>query len=232
LAAQLRSLRQLVEDVKTGPLRLAAGAPNGAPTASPIPPVIARPRQTQNASLDVVLHVDGVGGFRVIDRPIVNIGPVSSSHPVDVPLMADATLPAITIARSEEDYFLHSAKPVLVNDKPTTSKLLTNGDRIGLGTRCRITFRRPSAASASAVLDLSGTRLPQGDVRHIILMDREMIIGPGASAHVRADDLENPVVLQRREGRLICKINGDSNELVPGAHVKLGPIGMVVAKEA
>ena len=228
----MRSLRQLVEDVKTGPLRLAAGAQPTAPQGSPLPPIIARPRQTQNPSLDVVLHVDGVGGFRVIDRPIVNIGPVSSSHPVDVPLMADATLPAITIARSEEDYFLHSTRPVLVNDKPTTSKLLAHGDRIGLGTRCRITFRRPSAASASAVLDLSGTRLPQGDIRHIILMDREMIIGPGASAHVRADDLETPVVLQRREGKLICKINGDSNELIPGNHVKLGPIGIVVAKEA
>jgi hypothetical protein len=232
VAGQVKALRQLVEDVKSGPLRLSAETPASAPRAAAAPIPIPAHRQKSSSSLDVILHVDGVGGFRVIDRPVVHIGPVSSSGPVDVGLMAEAMIPAITIARSEDDYFLHSAKPVLVNDQPTSSKLLAHGDRIGLGPRCRITFRRPSAASTSAVLDLSGTRLPQGDVRHIILMDREVIVGPGANAHVRSDDLEAPAVLQRQQGRLICKINGSSNELIPGNHVKLGPIGLVVAKEA
>jgi hypothetical protein len=239
VASQVKALRQLVEDVKTGPLRLVgeigtATTPDRVAriSPSPLPSPGGRGGKAGPSSVDVVLHVDGVGGFRVIDRPVVHIGPVSSSSPVDVGLMAEAMIPAITIARSEDDYFLHSARPVLVNDQPTSSKLLAHGDRIGLGPRCRITFRRPIAASASAVLDLSGTRLPQGDVRHVILMDREVIVGPGANAHVRADDLEAPAVLQRREGRLICKINGSSNELIPGNHVKLGPIGLVVAKEA
>jgi len=241
VAGQVKALRQLVEDVKSGPLRLASDVAVAQPArepqglgrgASPIPSPQASPGGRGGNALDVILHVDGVGGFRVIDRPVVHIGPISSSHPVDVALMAEAMLPSITIARSEEDYFLHAAKPVLVNDQPTTSKLLAHGDRIGLGPRCRITFRRPSAASASAVLDLSGTRLPQGDVRHVILMDREVIVGPGGNAHVRADDLESPAVLQRQQGRLVCKINGSSNELIPGNHVKLGPIGLVVAKEA
>ncbi|HEY8748244.1 MAG TPA: hypothetical protein VIM11_09740 [Tepidisphaeraceae bacterium] len=230
---QVRTLREATEELRTGPLRLAAV--DTVATLAParvLPPPLPRPQAKPMPATDVILHVDGAGGFRVIDRPIVTIGPVSSSRPVDVPLMADAMLPVITIARSEDDYFLHAVQPVLVNDKPTTSTLLSNGDRIGLGPRCRITFRRPSPASSSAVLDLSGTRLPQADVRHIILMDREMIVGPGAAAHVRSDELDAPAVIQRRDGRLICRNQGISTELTPGTHVKVGPIGLVVAKEA
>jgi hypothetical protein len=231
-ADQIRIVRQTTEELRTGPLRLAAVGkePMPAPTrAIPAPP---RPATKSSAAADVILHVDGSGGFRLIDRAIVSIGPVSSSRPVDVPLLADAMLPVITIARSEEDYFLHSSQQVLVNDKPTTSTLLSSGDRIGLGPRCRITFRRPSPASSSAVLDLSGTRLPQADVRHIVLMDREMIVGPGPTAHIRSDELDAPAVIQRREGQLVCRAQGKTTELSPGAHVKVGPIGLVVAKEA
>lgn len=236
-AEQVRAVRETTETLKTGPLRLAAGGGAATPPALPglrplTPPPLPRTPAKPATATDVILHVDGAGGFRVIDRPIVSIGPVSSSRPVDVPLMADALLPVITITRSEEDYFLHSAQPVLVNDKPATSKLLASGDRIGLGPRCRITFRRPSPASSTAVLDLSGTRLPQADVRHVVLMDREMIVGPGASAHVRADDLDAPAVIQRRDGRLVCRNQGNTSELTPGAHVQVGPIGLVVVKEA
>jgi len=231
-AEQIHTVRQATEELRIGPLRLAA-VTNGPTIPAPIRPVSPPPILTKSTpSSDVILHVDGAGGFRVVDRPIVSIGPVSSSRRVDVPLMADATLPTITIARSEEDYFLHSAQPVLVNDKPTTSTLLSSGDRIGLGPRCRITFRRPSPASSTAVLDLSGTRLPQADVRHIVLMDREMIVGPGAGAHIRSDELDAPAVIQRREGQLVCRVQGKTTALAPGAHVQVGPIGLVVAKEA
>jgi len=229
-----RTVRQATEELRTGPLRLAtltaAPVAHSPAPAHPIPQPPPLPRSS--SATDVILHVDGAGGFRVVDRPIVSIGPVSSSRRVDVPLLADATLPTITIARSEEDYFLHSAQPVLVNDKPTTSTLLSSGDRIGLGPRCRITFRRPSPASTSAVLDLSGTRLPQADVRHIVLMDREMIVGPGAAAHIRSDELDAPAVIQRRDGQLVCRAEGKTTPLTPGAHVQVGPIGLVVAKEA
>jgi hypothetical protein len=231
-AEQVRTARLATEELRTGPLRLSA-ITNGAPMPAPARPIAPPPLPAKSGgSTDVILHVDGAGGFRVVDRAIVSIGPVSSSRRVDVPLMADATLPIITIARSEEDYFLHSAQPVLVNDKPTTSTLLSSGDRIGLGPRCRITFRRPSPASTSAVLDLSGTRLPQADVRHIVLMDREMIVGPGTAAHIRSDELDAPAVIQRREGQLVCRVQGKTTPLTPGSHVQVGPIGLVVAKEA
>jgi hypothetical protein len=232
-ASQVRQVRDTIEQLRSGPLGLGGlpsdpaetvAFPSPAAARNPTPP--ARPR---SSNLDFVLQVDGAGGFRVIDRTAVTIGPISSSRPVDVPLMADATLPTITITRCDEDYFLQSSRPVLVNDQPITNKLLTHGDRIGLGPRVRITFRRPSVASTSAVLDLSGTRLPQGDVRHVILLDRELIVGPGAAAHIRADDMSSPAVVQRRDGKLICRAGTVATELEPGVHVTLGPIGLAVA---
>ena len=228
---QLRTIRQTSEELRTGPLGIGANHDHVAVPVLPVASIPVRERDGSASPINCILHVDGVGGFRVIDRSAITIGPVSSSRPVDLPLMADAGLPTITITRSDDDYFLQSARPVLVNDKPVTGKLLAHGDRIGLGPRCRITFRRPSPASSSAVLDLSGTRLPQGDVRHVILMDRELIVGPGASAHIRSDDLASPAVIHRRDGRLVCRADGSSTELAPGIHVSLGSVGLVVARE-
>ena len=84
--------------------------------------------------------------------------------------MIDASAPTITLSRSDEDYFLKADRPATVNEAPCTTRLLNSGDRIGLGTRCRLTFRRPSAASGTAVLDISGGRLPAAGIRQVILI--------------------------------------------------------------
>jgi hypothetical protein len=181
--------------------------------------------------LDVVLHVDGVGGFRVLAKPVISVGPAGGSRPPDVPLAADPALPTVTIARSDEDYFLHCRHHVLINEKRVVSKLLCHGDQIALSPRCRFAFRRPSPASASAVLDLSGTRLARGGVRQVILLDRELIVGAGPGVHIRCDQMPVPAVIQCRGGRLVYRLGGNATELTPGTHVVLGPIGIVVAKE-
>jgi len=116
-----------------------------------------------------------------------------------------------------------------------------NGDRIAIGPRCRITFRRPSPASATAILDLSGTRAARGDVRHVVLLDRELVVGPGPAAHVRCDDLQQPAVLQRRDGKVTCRAGepilldgrpaGNSADIPAGTHIAIGPVGLVIAKE-
>jgi len=231
VAQQVRQIREAAESIRTGPLGLGVSAPHAAAAHAPVAHVSPRPNASASSSIDCILHVDGVGGFRVIGRPVVSIGPVSSSHPVDLPLMIDASLPVISIMRSDDDYFLQCRRNVLVNDKSVAGKLLANGDRIALGPRCRITFRRPSPASNSAILDLSGTKLPQADVRHVILLDRELIVGPGSAVHIRADDLAAPAVVLRRDDALVCRANGTSTELAPGIHVPIGPIGLVVAKQ-
>jgi hypothetical protein len=121
--------------------------------------------------------------------------------------MTAAGSPTVTLSRSEEDYLLSAAAPVTLNERPTTGALLADGDRIGLGPRCRIHFRRPNAASTSAVLQVSGARLPWGSVREVILMGRELVIGPSSIAHVRTRDSAAQVVLHASDGRLLCRSN-------------------------
>jgi hypothetical protein len=149
-----------------------------------------------------IIHVDGVGSYLVLRDRTVTIGPVSSSRAPDLALMIDPGTPQTTIERIEDDYFLSSGSPVSVNGRATTRTLLGNGDKIALSPRVRLRFGLPHAASTSAVLDLAGTRLPSGDVRRVILFDKSLVIGPGPSAHIPADQLTEPVVLSVRDGRL------------------------------
>ena len=132
-----------------------------------------------------IIRVDGVGSFLVLRSPRVTIGPVSSSRMPDVGLVADPGLPVATIERLDDDYFVRAAQLVAVNDRSAVGdagRLLATGDRVALSPRCRLAFHLPSPASTSAVLELTGSRLPMADVRRVILMDRDLIIGPHAGA--------------------------------------------------
>lgn len=202
LSEQVREWGKLQTVIRTSPLSLLPQtlrhAPTKMPNASPAPLVPTPP--TQN----LVLHVDGVGSFQIITGSTISIGPRSSTRSMDLALMIDPAAPRITLSRSDGDYFLKSDQPATVNEVPVTSRLLNNGDRIGLGPRCRMTFRRPSPASGTALLDLAGGQLPAG-VRQVILMDREIIIGPGNGVHIRADQLASPTILTRDGDSLSCK---------------------------
>ena len=145
-------------------------------------------------------------------------------------VLTEAAAPTVTIVRSDEDYFLQSAVPVKVNDRAVTSKLLCDGDRIALGPRCRIGFSRPNAASASAVLEISGARLGRGDVRRVILMDREIVMGDASSAHVRTRELRGPAVLLAGRRGLTLRTEGRMSEVVLGEHVKVESLGLVVTQ--
>lgn len=152
-----------------------------------------------------VLQIDGVGSFFVFRENIITAGPISSSARPDLGLLAEPSLPVASIERTDEDYFLRSQKPVYVNDKQVTQKLLADGDRIGLSSRCRIKFYVPNAASTTAVLELDGARLPRPDVRQVILMDRDILIGPGFNNHIRTELVSDTVTLFMQNGKLGCK---------------------------
>ncbi len=163
-------------------------------------PVSSRPLPDKS-----IMHVDGAGSFLLLRGRKVHIGPAGGAALFDVALMADSSLPAVTIERREEDYFLESAVPVEVNGTPVTHRLLSGGERIALSPRCRLKFERPNAASTSAILSLSGTRLPDGDARQIVLFDKSIIIGPGSSAHIRAGRTAQPIVLYLRDQGLYAR---------------------------
>ena len=186
-----------------------------------------------------VIQLDGAGSSLVISGRRVTVGPISSMHRPDLGLLADANLPVISVERTDEgDYFLACQQPVEVNDRPVTGKLLADGDKIALSPRCRLRFRLPTPASTTAVLELSTARMPQADIRRVILMDRELVIGPGGAAHVRADDLPGRAVLQPGDGKLMCRTECeltrdrrpmDVAEGIPfDSPVRIGPLGMVI----
>jgi tetratricopeptide (TPR) repeat protein len=187
-----------------------------------------------------IMHIDGVGSFIVLRGRSITIGSSGSSYKPDLPLMLEAGIETARIERDESDYFLESDKTVFVNDTPVKHKLLADDDRIALSQRCRLKFTRPNPASASAVLQVQGTRLPGCDARQAILMDREIIFAPGSTAHVRADHLAKPVIFHTRDNRLFCRTDTevlvndrpmDRHLGIPlGANVKIGNVSLVVTK--
>jgi hypothetical protein len=187
-----------------------------------------------------VLQIDGIGSFYVLRDASITVGPVSSSARPTVGLMVDPNLPAVTIERSDDDYFIRSSSPVRVNDATTTDKLLVDSDRISLSPRCRMKFNIPNPASTTATLSLPGTRLGRADVRRIILMDRDILIGPNEGSHILAESLDETIALFTQNGRLLCrakdKILVDEKTVSPTAslpldrQVRIGQISMVLTE--
>lgn len=187
-----------------------------------------------------LLQVDGAGSFLVFTQPQVTLGAISSSKQPDIALLAEGTASVAKVERVEDDYFLRGSGPMAVNGRSCAGKMLASGDQIALSPRCRFTFRQPSAASTSAVLDLTGTRYPRADVRRVILLDRELVVGRGAGAHVRIDELPVRIVLQVRDGRLFAQtkepiwVGGQevvARTAIPvGLHVKAGGLSFVVTR--
>ena len=148
-----------------------------------------------------------------------------------VPWAIDAALPVLTISRSEGDYFLKAAAGVTVNGTPVTSRLLAHGDKISIGSRCRVVFLRPSAASSTAVLDLSDARPAAASMRNVVLMDREIVIGAGAGDHIRAMDLAEKAILQRRGSGLAVRCGAKTIDVSLDAPVNVGTLRLVVSRE-
>lgn len=259
--AELRQAGESVEAVRGGPLgilgfgqtTIAYAAPHAprTPAAGGFAPPLAvpvgfpvkhpAPPRVSPSVRRFLLHVDGAGSFVVLQGDRIDVGPVSASRPPDLALVTGAGATSFTITRSDEDYFVNAGVPLDINDRATSSKLLTNGDRIGVGPRCRIEFRRPNAASSSAILRVSGVRLPWGGVREAILMDREIVLGASSAAHVRVRECPGAVVLQAAQDGLLCRAEdeiaidgrpaGRTAKLPDGARVAIGSLSFVVCRE-
>ena len=226
LATAIGTVEKVAESVETlraGPLGLLAVNRDGAEERGCSedetavddkggPAIITRPRTGAARVGDVmpmrfVVQVDGVGSFMVLRQTSVTVGPISAAQNYDLALIAEPNLPAATIERTDEDYFVRAEHPISVNDNAVTDKLLIDGDLIVLSHRCRVRFRRPNAASTSALLSLNGTRVGRADVREVILLDREIVIAAAPSSHIRCDKLDETVVLFLQGGRLQCRSN-------------------------
>jgi hypothetical protein len=169
------------------------------------------------------LHVDGAGSFKVFTRPNITLGPISSSRAVDVPLAIEAAASAITISRMDDDYFLRGGS--------ATNRLLTSGEKISIGSRGRFTFRRPSAASSTAILDLGEARPAAANLRNVIMMDREIVIGPGSGDHIRSSDLNQSAILQRRGSSLVVRWAGQALDVSDNSPITLGTLHLAVTRD-
>ncbi|UCG58000.1 MAG: hypothetical protein JSU70_00560 [Phycisphaerales bacterium] len=211
------------------------------PDAKPDPPTCTKNAKTHSPlSEKLLLAIDGVGSFLVLRDARVTVGPVSSSARPTLGLIAQPDLPVITIERTDDDYFARANKTIYVNDAPITEKLLADGDRIALSNRCRLNFSIPNPASTTAVLDFSSARLGRADIRQVILMDRELLIGPAASDHIRAGLLDETVTLFARNGNLFSRgktrmsadgqIRDSRAPLAVGRRIRIGKISLVLTK--
>ncbi len=152
-----------------------------------------------------LIQVDGSGSALTSCEGMVTIGPISSKDRPQIGLIADPGVPTVTLQRVQDDYFLRCKRTVNVNGKPTNDRLLSDGDKIELSPRCRFRFRLPHAASTTAVIELTGARLVRGDIKRIVLMDRQMVLGAGPACHIRAEGADKPIILCIRDGRLVCQ---------------------------
>lgn len=182
-----------------------------------------------------MLHLDEAGSFLVIRSGSVRIGKQSSSDSVDVALQSQPGLPKLTIERSDDDYFLSSDQAIAIDGKQTTSTLLNDGSKVRLGRRGQLEFVVPNAASTSAAIDLQGIRMATGNVRRVILMDDELVVGPQKSAHVRSPALERSMVLHWRDGELRIRpmmraTDADSRVLVMNRPHHLDGLSLVVTE--
>lgn len=185
-----------------------------------------------------VVQVDGVGSFLVWRERRVTLGALSSTPAPDVAFLTDAQTPPLVIERIEDDYFLEL--PLAGGECGRRGSLLTNGQRITVTPRCRMTFRLPSAASGTAVLELNSARLGRADIRHVVLMDRELIIGAGADAHIRADEMTERAVLHVKDGQLCCQTKDEIRieeqpasrgcAIPMGRHIRVGTVTFVVTR--
>ena len=94
---------------------------------------------------------------------------------------------------------------ISVDDKMLTEKLLEDGDKIALSHRCRMKFNVPNAASNTATLLLSSAKMPRPDINHVILMDRDILVGPGIGNHIRSNGNNESLALFVRDGKMYCR---------------------------
>ncbi|MCP4455111.1 MAG: hypothetical protein GY809_26920, partial [Planctomycetes bacterium] len=207
--------QQALDELRTGPLSLIVFEPcePGPAPSDPMPtpvntPTLPKPVRAPDPRpvLDTfVLQIDGVGSFYVMPQNTVCVGPISSSKVPDLPLMTQPHIPSIQLMREEGDYLLRGSGSVQVNGVTVTQKCLMDGDRIQMSDKCRLKFNLPNAASTSATLVLSGTRMARPDINYCVLMDREILIGPGCNNHIRSDHLDHTLALMLNQGCLTVK---------------------------
>ena len=87
---------------------------------------------------------------------------------------------------------------------------------------------------------LSGARLGRPDIRHIILMGRDILVGPYTNNHVQTEHLEENVTFFVQNDRLLCRagqpVSVNERPMQPNTGltvdtpIQIGALSMVLTK--
>jgi len=175
-------------------------------TTEPIQAVCDRHFKRTAAKMRFILQIDGVGAYYVFGDTCVTLGPVSSSTRSDIELVTAPDARPRQIERIEDDYFFGAIQhPHSVNQ--SAKQLLQDGDLVELSKRCRFKFTVPNPASTTACLIPSSARFPRADISGVILMAREILIGPERNCHIQTGQVPEAITLFSQDGQMRCRAN-------------------------
>jgi hypothetical protein len=156
-----------------------------------------------------MLWVDAVGGFLVCLTDEVSLGQPARHATVDIPILADISSRHARIRRDGEGYLIEAIREVRLEGRRVEKMAsLADGNKIALGERVRLVFRRPHALSATARLDFDTPHRTDPSADAVLLMADSCILGPHPRSHVVCPDWPHEVVLYRHEEELYCRTSG------------------------
>jgi tetratricopeptide (TPR) repeat protein len=154
----------------------------------------------------VVAWIDSVGGFLICMGDEIVLGQPAPDGSVDVPILGDLSRRHAVIRRDREAYVLTPLHRTAVDGKAITEPtVLRDKAAITLGSGVQISFRKPHALSATAVLEITSHHRTEPAVDSIVLMSESCILGPAVHSHVRCRDWASDLVLFRRGEDLMCR---------------------------
>lgn len=151
-----------------------------------------------------ILQIDGIGAYYVFSGDRVTLGPVSASQRSDIELVTAPDVQTKQIERIDGDYFFGDANQA-VRVAPASNRLLADHDRIELSPRCRFKFALPNPASSTACLMPSSARFPRADINGVILMAREILIGPERNCHIQSGQVTEQAMLYLHDQQIRCR---------------------------
>lgn len=165
------------------------------------------------AAVKYLFQIDGIGAYIVVVSDCLTLGPISSSRRPDLGFVTNPDGSVKKIERIDGDYFLSDVQAGLQMNK-ANGKLLCEGDKIDISSRCRMKFTQPNPASGTACLSLASAKLPRSDIQSIILLDREMILGPSRNCHIQSGHIDENMTFFVRGGKLFYQ--GDQAVMCDG----------------
>lgn len=153
----------------------------------------------------LLLRIDGVGSYLLLRGDRIGIGRAGPGATADLQLLTDLAERQAEIVRAGEDYFLVAQTGVELAGRQVDHALLEDGDRLRLTRRVRLTFRRPSLKSTTAVLDLGDGVRTTTDCRRVMLWSGPLLMGSTRECHIPLGRGTGEFVLMERGGRLYIK---------------------------